>query len=110
MPGYNTSWNTGNNIIQLKDVIRFLDVKRRRVHHFSARVIYKLLGRKLRVQKDRIENTDISVPIILVIDRKTRRPEVVLDGNHRLVKAVILGVDIPFRVLYGDEYDILFGL
>ena len=109
MSGFNTSWNTSSKTIKLKDVIRFMNKKRRRVYRFSARSLYKLLGRHLHTQKSRIRRADISVPIILVVDRATRRPSVVLDGNHRLVKAASLGADIPFRVLYSDEYDMLFG-
>ena len=40
---------------------------------------------------------------------ENRRPVVVLDGNHRLAKAVTMRSDIPFRVLYSDEYDMTPG-
>lgn len=109
MAGLNTSWSTGDTVIQLEDVTRYLNRRKRRVHQMPARSLYKLLGRRLRIEKRRLRRADISVPIILVVDRSTRRPVVVLDGNHRLAKAVRLGVDIPFRVLYSDEYDLLFG-
>jgi hypothetical protein len=109
MAGLDTSWETGDRVIHLEDVFRYLNVRRRRVHRMPARSLYKILGRRLRIQKRRMRRADISVPIILVVDRATRRPEVVLDGNHRLAKAVTMKRDIPFRILYSDEYDMLFG-
>jgi len=78
------------------------------VHRISARALAKMLGRRLETSRNRIMRADISVPIILVVDRETRRPTVILDGNHRLAKAVKLGKDVRFRVLYSDERDMLF--
>ena len=109
MAGLDTSWETGDRSIHLEDVLRYLNVRRRRVRRMPARSLYRLLGRRLRIQKRRMRRADISVPIILVVDRATRRPEVVLDGNHRLAKAVTMRSDIPFRILYSDEYDMMFG-
>ena len=110
MTGLDTSWNTDNRVVHLKDVLRYLITKRRRVHHMPARSLYRLLGRRLSIQKRRMMRSDISIPIILVIDWETRRPTVVLDGNHRLAKAAVMKTDIPFRILYSDEYDMLFGI
>jgi len=109
MSGFDTAWDMGDRVIHLTDVIRYLSKRRRRVHRISARALYKMLGRRLETSRKRIMRADISVPIILVIDRETRRPTVVLDGNHRLAKAVKMRRDIQFRVLYNDEYDLLFG-
>jgi hypothetical protein len=109
MAGLDTSWKTGDRVIHLEDVFRYLNRRKRKVHRMPARSLYKLLGRRLRIQKRRMRRADISVPIILVVDRETRRPVVVLDGNHRLAKAVTMRSDIPFRILYSDEYDMLFG-
>ena len=109
MAGLDTSWKTGNRVVHLEDVFRYLNARRRRVHRMPARSLYKMLGRRLHIQKRRMRRADISVPIILVVDRETRRPVVVLDGNHRLAKAVTMKRDIPFLALYSDEYDMLFG-
>ena len=109
MAGYDTTWKMGDRVIHLGDVIRYLDRRERRVYRMPAQSLYKMLKRRLKTRRKRMMRTDISVPIILVVDRATRRPTVVLDGNHRLVKAVTMGVDITFRVLYSDEYDMLFG-
>ena len=109
MAGLDTSWEIGDRAIHLKDVFRYLNVRRRRVHRMPARSLYKMLERRLHIQKRRMRRADISVPIILVVDRETRRPVVVLDGNHRLVKAATMKRNIPFRILYSDEYDLLFG-
>ena len=109
MAGYDTTWEVGDRVIHLKDVIRYLGRRRRKVYHMPAQSLYKMLDRRLDVSKKRMMRADISAPIILVVDRETRRPTVVLDGNHRLAKAVSMRSDISFRVLYSDEYDKLFG-
>jgi len=109
MAGYDTTWKMGDRVIHLGDVIRYLDRRERRVYRMPAQSLYKMLGRRLKTRRKRMMRADISVPIILVVDRATRRPVVVLDGNHRLIKAVTIKSDIPFRVLYSDEYDMLFG-
>jgi len=109
MAGRNTTWNMGDRVIHLTDVIRYLNKRGRRVHRISGRALYKMLDRRLETSRKRIMRADISVPIILVVDRETRRPTVVLDGNHRLAKAVKMRRDIQFRVLYSDEHDLLFG-
>ncbi len=108
MAGYDTTWKMGDRVIRLGDVIRYLDRRERRVYRMPAQSLYKMLDRRLKTGRKRMMRADISVPIILVVDRETRRPTVVLDGNHRLTKAATMKRDIPFRVLYSDEYDMLF--
>ena len=109
MAGYDTAWKVGDRVIHLGDVIRYLDRRERRVYRMPAQSLYKMLGRRLETSRNRIMRADISVPIILVVDRETRRPTVILDGNHRMTKAIVMDTIIPFRVLYSDEYDMLFG-
>ena len=109
MAGRNTTWDMGDRVIHLTDVNRYLSKRGRRVHRISARALAKMLVRRLETSRKRVMRVDISVPIILVVDRETRRPTVVLDGNHRLAKAAAMKRDIPFRILYSDEYDMLFG-
>lgn len=109
MAGLDTSWKTGKQVIHLEDIFQYLNMKRRRVHQMPARSLYKILGRRLNIHKRRMRHADISVPIILVVDRETRQPLVVLDGNHRLAKAAKMKRDIPFHILYSDEYNMLFG-
>jgi hypothetical protein len=109
MSGYNTTWKTGKRVIRLKDVIRYLNKKRRRVHYVSAQSLHRALNRRLKTNRNRMMSADIDVPIIVVLNRETRRPVVVLDGNHRLAKAVSLGLDIGIRIMYKDEYDSFFG-
>ena len=109
MAGRDTTWDMGDRVIHLTDAMRYLNKRKRRVHLISARALAKMLGRRLETSRSRIMRADISVPIILVVDRETRRPTVILDGNHRLAKAVKLGKDVRFRVLYSDEYDVMFG-
>ena len=109
MSGLSTTWKMGDRVISLKDVIRFLDKKRRRVYRVPAHLLYRALKRRLRTSRKRMMRADITVPIIVIVDRETRRPVVVLDGNHRLVKAVETGQDIRMRIMYNDEYDKMFS-
>ena len=110
MSGFNTTWKIGKRVIRLKDVIRYLNKKRRRVHFVSAQSLYRVLGRRLKINRKRMMRADMDIPIIVVLNRETKRPIVVLDGNHRLAKAVALGLDIGIRTMYDDEYNYFFGV
>jgi len=107
--GLDTSWNTGDQVVTIQDVIGYLDQMGREVTTISARRLKSMLKRELRVKPNRVQQADLRYPLIVVIDRETRRPTVVLDGNHRLAKGVMLGADLGIRVLYSDEYDMIFG-
>lgn len=110
MSGYDTIWKMDDRVIHLKDVIRYLNEKRRRVHRVSARSLYQTIGRRLETSRKRVMRADTSVPIVVVFDRQTSRPTVVLDGNHRLVKAAVLDLDIGIRIMYDDEYSSFFNI
>jgi len=110
MSGLDTVWKMGKRIIRLKDVIRYLNKKRRRVHYVPAQSLYLVLKRHLKTSRKRMMRANTEIPIIVIVDRQTRRPTVVLDGNHRLAKAAVLGLDIGIRIMYDDEYDSFFGI
>ena len=107
--GLDTSWNTGDQVVTIQDVIGYLDQMGRPVMTISARRLKSMLKRELRVQPDRVQLADLRYPLIVVIDRDTGCPTVVLDRNHRLAKGVMLDADLRIRVLYSDEYDMIFG-
>ena len=110
MSGLNTTWGTGDRIVTLEDVTAFLDSRSRPVATISARKLKGSLTREITgIEPHRVHRADTSVPIIVVIDRATDQLTVVLDGNHRLTKAASLGEDIFFRILYNDEYDVMFN-
>ena len=109
MAGLKTTWDMGDRVISLRDVIRDLNKRQRRVHSMPARSLYKMLDRRLEISQARMQRADLSAPIIVEVDRQTRRPVVVLDGNHRLAKAVSLNTNVRMRILYTDERDELFG-
>jgi FKBP-type peptidyl-prolyl cis-trans isomerase 2 len=109
MAGYDTTWKMADRVVHLGDIIRYLNRRRRRVYRIPAQSLYKMLRRRLETGRKRMMRTDISVPIIVEVDRVTGRPVVVLDGNHRLAKAISLNTDVHMRVLYSDERDELFG-
>ena len=108
--GLNTTWNMGDRVVSLGDVTAFLDSRARPVITINACSLKKMLSREITgIEPHRVERADISVPIIVEVDRVSGCPVVVLDGNHRLAKAVSLGADVHVRILYSDERDMLFG-
>ena len=108
--GLNTTWDMGDRVIHLQDVSAFLDSQSRPVITMSACSLKKMLAREITgIEQYRVRRADISVPIIVEVDRVSGRPVVVLDGNHRLAKAISLGADVRMRVLYSNERDMLFG-
>jgi len=108
--GLNTTWDMGDRVVSLEDVTGFLDSRARPVITMNACSLKKMLSREITgIEPHRVQRADILAPIIVEVVRETGRPVVVLDGNHRLAKAVSLGADIHMRVLYSDERDMLFG-
>jgi len=109
--GLNTTWDMGDRVIHLQDVSAFLDSQSRPVFTIDACSLKKMLAREITgIERHRVRRADITVPIIVEVDRVSGRPVVVLDGNHRLAKAISLGADIHMRVLYSDERDMIFGV
>ena len=108
--GLNTTWDMGDRVISLGDVNAFLDSRSRPVIPVNACSLKKELAREITgIEQYRVRRADISVPIIVEMDRETGYPVVVLDGNHRLAKAIMLGADVRMRILYSDERDMIFG-
>ena len=108
--GLNTTWDMGDRVISLQDVTAFLDSRTRPVITMSACKLKKALAREITgIEPHRVHRANIAVPIIVEVDRASGCPVVVLDGNHRLAKAISLGADIHMRVLYSDERAMLFG-
>ena len=110
MSGLSTVWNINGHVVHLQDVIHFLNNQNREAIIISARELKKTLSREITgIEKHRVSRADITTPIIVEVDRKSNKPVVVLDGNHRLTKAAMHNSDIHMRVLYSDERDLLFG-
>jgi hypothetical protein len=108
--GLATTWDMGDRVISLGDVSAFLDSQCRPVITMNACRLKKMLAREITgIDPQRVQRADISAPIIVEVDRVTGRAVVVLDGNHRLAKAISLNTDVHMRVLYSDERDELFG-
>jgi len=108
--GLNTTWDMGDRVISLQDVVGFLDSRARPLITMNACKLKKMLAREITgIEPHRVQRANILTPIIVEVDRETGRPIVVLDGNHRLAKAISLDADIHMRVLYSDERDMLFG-
>ena len=110
MAGLNTTWHMSDRIIRLQDVTAFLDEKSREVVTMCALELKKSLVREITgIDPHRVQQSNLSVPIIVEVDRATGRPVVILDGNHRLTKANMLKADVCIRILYSDERDMIFG-
>ena len=110
MAGLNTAWHMSDRIIHLHDVTAFLDEQSREVVAMCAFELKNSLVREITgIDPHRVQQSDLSAPIIVEVDRATGRPVVVLDGNHRLAKAIMLGADVRMRILYSDERDMIFG-
>jgi len=109
--GLNTTWDMGDRVVSLGDVTGFLDSRARPVITMNACKLKKMLAREITgIETHRVQRANILTPIIVEVDRVTKRPVVVLDGNHRLAKAAALNASVHMRVLYSDERNELFGL
>jgi len=110
MAGLNTKWHMSDRVVHLQDVTAFLDEQSRAVVTMCALELKKSLVREITgIDPHRVQQSDLSVPIIIEVDRATGRPVVILDGNHRLTKANMLKADVCMRILYSDERDMIFG-
>lgn len=91
--GANTSWEDGDVKITLQDVLK-LSSKPERI---DPREFKPLL---INVSRDpeRIDSADLSFPII--VSTREGKPEKILDGQHRVVKAI--KTQQPIQVRYLD--------
>ena len=92
------SWSDDDITITLKEVIEYLDEKKVPVKKVDTDKLKSILIAANRDPK-RLEAADVQCPIIVVVDMKGKYKSV-LDGNHRLAKAINNDVPtIPVREL-----------
>ena len=109
--GMNSSWSARGTTIHLKDILKYLDEKKVPIQLVNPNKIKNLLIKAERNPK-RVEDADLEHPLIITM--VNGKYTSLLDGNHRLVKALKKEIDkIKIRVLDIDsspnEYKKLFN-
>ena len=101
-----TGWETDTEKITIQDVLDYLDNDE--VYNLSVKTILDTIGDKFTTVKkdlDRILKADLSHPIIIV--KKNGELSYILDGNHRMKKAIEVGEDtIKVKILDLDKPNI----
>jgi len=90
-----TMWKTKNHSITLEELLEEMrDVP---VTTILVETL-KLFGSKVFLEEERIENADLSFPVILIFKQEVLFR--IVDGNHRIEKASRMGVkELPCRKL-----------
>jgi intein/homing endonuclease len=101
-----TGWETDTKKITIQDVLDYLDNDE--VYNLSVKTILDTIGDKFTIVKtdsDRILKADLNHPIIIV--KKNGQLSYILDGNHRMKKAIEVGEDtIKVKILDLDKPNI----
>jgi len=101
-----TSWETDTEKITIQDVLDYLDNDE--VYNLPVKHIADTLGDSFTSVKkdlDRILKADLNYPIIIV--KKKGELSYILDGNHRMKKAIEIGADtIKGKILDLDSENI----
>jgi len=97
-----TSWEDNNGKITIGDVLDYIGDNIRNISVVDLQNKLKSQLDKVTKDEDRIMKADLKYPIILV--QKDGEFSYVLDGNHRLAKAIMTGEEyIKAKVLYLDD-------
>ena len=101
-----TGWETDTEKITIQDVLDYLDNDE--VYNLPVKTILDTIGDKFTTVKkdlDRILKADLNYPIIIV--KKNGELSYILDGNHRMKKAIEVGEDtIKAKILDLDKPNI----
>ena len=101
-----TGWETDTEKITIQDVLDYLDNDE--VYNLPVKTILDTIGDKFTTVKkdlDRILKADLNHPIIIV--KKDGQLSYILDGNHRMKKAIEVGEDtIKVKILDLDKPNI----
>ena len=101
-----TGWETDTEKITIQDVLDYLDNDE--VYNLPVKTILDTIGDKFTTVKkdlDRILKADLNHPIIIV--KKNGQLSYILDGNHRMKKAIEVGEDtIKVKILDLDKPNI----
>ncbi len=97
-----TSWEDNDGKITIGDIVDYIGDNVRNISVVDLQNKLKSQLDKVTKDEDRIMKADLKYPIILV--QKDGEFSYVLDGNHRLAKAIMTGEEyIKAKVLYLDD-------
>ena len=97
-----TSWEDDDGKITIGDIVDYIGDNVRNISVVDLQNKLKSQLAKVTKDKERIMKADLQYPIILV--QKDGEFSYVLDGNHRLAKAIMTGEEfIKAKVLYLDD-------
>ena len=97
-----TSWEDDDGKITIGDIIDYIGDNVRNISVVDLQNKLKSQLDKVTKDEERIMKADLKYPIILV--QKDGEFSYVLDGNHRLAKAIMTGEEyIKAKVLYLDD-------
>ena len=99
-----TSWEDDDGKITIGDIVDYIGDNVRNISVVDLQNKLKSQLDKVTKDEERIMKADLKYPIILV--QKDGEFSYVLDGNHRLAKAIMTGEEyIKAKVLYLDDKD-----
>jgi disulfide oxidoreductase YuzD len=97
-----TSWEDNDGKITIGDIVDYIGDNVRNISVVDLQNKLKSQLDKVTKDEERIMKADLKYPIILV--QKDGEFSYVLDGNHRLAKAIMTGEEyIKAKVLYLDD-------
>ena len=97
-----TSWEDDDGKITIGDIVDYIGDEVRNISVSDLQNKLKTQLDRVTKDEDRIMKADLQYPIILV--QKDGEFSYVLDGNHRLAKAILTGEEyIKAKVLYLDD-------
>ena len=97
-----TSWEDDDGKITIGDILDYIGDNVRNISVVDLQNKLKSQLDKVTKDEERIMKADLKYPIILV--QKDGEFSYVLDGNHRLAKAIMTGEEfIKAKVLYLDD-------
>ena len=97
-----TSWEDNDGKITIGDIVDYIGDNVRNISVVDLQNKLKSQLDKVTKDEERIMRADLKYPIILV--QKDGEFSYVLDGNHRLAKAIMTGEEyIKAKVLYLDD-------
>ena len=99
-----TSWEDDDGKITIRDILDYIGDNVRNISVVDLQNKLKIQPSEVTQERERIMKSDLQYPIILV--QKDGEFSYVLDGNHRLAKAIMTGEEyIKAKVLYLDDKD-----
>ena len=117
--GIDTSWETETKKVTIQDVFNIIgqDCAPTPPNRPCKALLATNLLKKLKYglpnldpeRVAKVAKADLQYPLIVIVDSNTGEYQYILDGNHRLQKAIDDGAEVKVKEFYTDEYEKLFG-